>query len=99
VRASRLHNLYINAREFIVEESQLDEAIEKAFGTEEEPLGWDNRGNVGKRSEGNEGLSKFAGPLPEGTGDRLRKLHGGEGVGLAKERVKRVAEELTGGKM
>jgi hypothetical protein len=29
----------------------------------------------------------------------LNKLRGGEGVGLAKERVKKVAEELTGGKM
>jgi hypothetical protein len=29
----------------------------------------------------------------------LEKLKGGEGVGLAKERVKKVAEALTGGKM
>jgi hypothetical protein len=99
VRTSRLHDLYVNAREFLVEEQQLDEAIEKAFGTEEAPIGWDNRGNMGLRSEGKEGLSPWHGPMPEGVGDMLQKLKGGEGVGLAKERVKKVAEALTGGKM
>jgi hypothetical protein len=99
VRKSRLHDLYVNAREFIVEEQQLDEAIEKAFGTEEAPVGWDTRGNMGLRSEGKEGLSPWHGPMPEGVGDMLQKLKGGEGVGLAKERVKKVAEALTGGKM
>jgi hypothetical protein len=99
VRTSRLHDLYINAREFIVDEQQLDEAIEKTFGTEEAPLGWDNKGIMGLRSEGHEGLSPWHGYLPEGVGDMLQKLKGGEGVGLAKERVKKVAEALTGGKM
>lgn len=99
VRATRLHDLYINAREFIVDEQQLDDAIEKAFGTEDAPIGWDVKGNMGPRSEGKEGLSPWHGPMPEGVGDMLQKLKGGEGVGLAKERVKRVAEELTGGKM
>lgn len=99
MRASRLHDLYTNAREFIVDEQQLDEAIDKAFGTEESPMGWDMRGNMGPRHAGNEGLSPWHGPMPEGVGDMLQKLKGGEGVGLAKERVKKLAEELTGGKM
>jgi hypothetical protein len=99
MRASRLHDLYVNARTFLVEESQLDEAIDKAFGTEEAPMGWNNKGAMGLRSEGNEGLSPWHGAMPEGVGDMLTKLRGGEGVGLAKERVKKVAEALTGGKM
>ncbi|KAH7406334.1 hypothetical protein DE146DRAFT_651367 [Phaeosphaeria sp. MPI-PUGE-AT-0046c] len=99
VRANRLHDLYVNAREFMVEEAQLDEAIEKVFGTEEEPIGWGIDGSAGLRSEGKEGLSPWHGPMPEGVGDMLQKLKGGEGVGLAKERVRKVAEELTGGKM
>ncbi len=99
VRASRLHDLYTNARKFIVDEQQLDEAIEKVFGTEEQPVGWDHRGVMGPWTDGNEGLSPWHGPLPEGVGDMLKKLKGGEGVGLAKERVKKVAEELTGGKL
>lgn len=98
-RASRLHDLYTNAREFIVDEKQLEEAIDKAFGTDESPVGWDPKGKMGPRHEGNEGLSPWHGPLPEGVGDMLQKLKGGEGVGLAKERVKKLAEELTGGKM
>jgi hypothetical protein len=99
VREARLHSLYTNARHFIVNEEQLDEAIEKTFGTEEAPIGWDIKGNMGLRTEGKEGLSPWNGPMPEGVGDLLHKLRGGEGVGLAKERVKKLAEELTGGKM
>lgn len=83
----------------MVEEKQLDEAIEKTFGTEEDPIGWNNKGGMGLRSEGHEGLSPWYGSMPEGVGDMLTKLRGGEGVGLAKERVKKVAEVLTGGKM
>ncbi|KAF1958977.1 hypothetical protein CC80DRAFT_490735 [Byssothecium circinans] len=96
VRRSRLHDLYTNAREFIVNEEQLDEAIEKAFGTNENPVRWNNQGVVGPNATG---LSPWDGPIPEGVGDKLQKLKGGEGVGLAKERAKKVAEALTGGKM
>lgn len=99
VRKSRLHDLYVNARTFVVSEAQLDEAIDATFGTEEEPMGWNNKGDMGPRGEGREGLSPWHGTMPEGVGDMLEKLRGGEGVGLAKERVKRVAEVLTGGKM
>ena len=99
-RESRLHDLYTNARTFIVSEEQLDAAIEDAFGTEENPLGWDNRGQVGLRTTGyHDGLSPWNGPMPEGVGDMMNKLRSGEGVGLAKERMKKLAEELTGGKL
>lgn len=96
VREQRLHDLYTNARRFIVNEEQLDQAIEEAFGTEENPVRWDNRGAV---SENATGKSPWEGPMPEGVGDLLQKLKGGEGVGLAKDRVRKVAEVLTGGKM
>lgn len=98
-RDARLHDLYTNARTFIVSEDQLDTAIEDAFGTEESPIGWDTRGNMGPRAKGHDGLSPWAGPMPEGVGDMMNKLRGGEGVGLAKERVRKLAESLTGGKM
>ncbi|KAF1914089.1 hypothetical protein BDU57DRAFT_455684 [Ampelomyces quisqualis] len=98
-RASRLHGLYVKAREFIVDEDHLHEAIEHEFGTEDQPVGWDARGIMGPRADGHEGLSAFHGPLPEGTADKVRKLRGGEGVGLASDRLRKVAEELTGGKM
>jgi hypothetical protein len=99
VRESRLHDLYTNARTFIVSEEQLDQAIEETFGTDEAPIGWDIKGNAGPRASGHEGLSPWHGPMPEGVGDKMNNLRGGEGVGLAKERVKKLAEELTGGKM
>lgn len=97
VRQARLHDLYTNAREFIVNEEQLDEAIEQAFGTEKDPVTWDTQGR--EIRDPNSGKSPWNGPMPEGVGDMLQKLKGGEGVGLAKERLKKVAEELTGGKM
>ncbi|KAF2704916.1 hypothetical protein K504DRAFT_460702 [Pleomassaria siparia CBS 279.74] len=96
VRQSRLHDLYTNAREFIVDEQQLDDAIEKAFGTEEQPVGWNEKGEA---MVGASGRSVWEGSAPEGVSDRLFKLKGGEGVGLAEERLRKVAEELTGGKM
>jgi hypothetical protein len=100
VREARLHDLYTNAREFIVSEDQLDEAIEKAFGTDETPVTWDLKGNeVTGGSEAREARSPWYGPIPEGVGDKLQSLKGGEGVGLARQRIKKVAEELTGGKM
>ncbi|KAJ4383779.1 hypothetical protein N0V86_000622 [Didymella sp. IMI 355093] len=108
VRQSRLHDLYTNARTFIVSEEQLDSAIEDAFGTDDNPVGWNMRGQEGRRNTsdgsgsgvaGYEGLSPWTGPMPEGVSDKMQKLRGGEGVGLAKERIKKLAEELTGGKM
>jgi hypothetical protein len=96
VRRSRVHDLYTNAREFIVSEEQLDEAIEKAFGTDDKPIRWNMYGVVAPDATG---LSPWDGPIPEGVGDKLRKLKSGEGVGLAKERARQVAEALTGGKM
>lgn len=100
VRESRLHDLYVNARTFIVSEEQLDAAIEDTFGTDENPIGWNYKGASGPRAEGSfDGLSPWAGPMPEGVGDMMHKLRGGEGVGLATERVQKLAEKLTGGKM
>lgn len=96
VREARIHELYTKAREFIVTEEQLDEAIEKAFGTEENPVGWTEKGEASPNAAGK---SPWVGPIPEGVSDLLHKLKGGEGVGLAKERMKKVAEELTGGKL
>lgn len=101
VRRARLHDLYTNAREFIVNEEQLDEAIEQAFGSEETPILWDSKGKEVRGGHEDQGMgrSPWTGPIPEGVSDRLQSLKGGEGVGLAKERIKKVAEELTGGKM
>jgi hypothetical protein len=96
VREDRLHDLYTNAREFIVSEEQLDEAIETAFGTDQNPVRWDAQG---RETPLGIGKSPWEGRIPEGVAEKLNKLTGGAGVGLAKERIKKVAEDLTGGKM
>lgn len=96
VRRERLHDLYINAREFIVNEEQLDEAIEKAFGTEENPVRWHEIGDI---SATGTHPSVWAEGPPEGVREKMMRLKLNDGVGLAKDRMKQVTEALTGGKM
>jgi len=81
-RKDAIHTLYMHARSFVTTEAQLDAAIEKAFGTVEEParkkLIWEEEGS------------------PKTTQDMLSQ----EGVvQKTQRRIKRIAEELTGGKI
>ncbi|KAF2192352.1 hypothetical protein K469DRAFT_716879 [Zopfia rhizophila CBS 207.26] len=99
VRQAHLNDLYTHAREFIVDEEDLDQAIETAFGTEERPVGWDVKGEEQVGIHSSREASPWNGGTPDGVGDMLQRVRKGEGVGLARERVKRVAEELTGGRM
>ncbi|PVI02344.1 hypothetical protein DM02DRAFT_613036 [Periconia macrospinosa] len=95
VRQSRVHDLYTNARKFIVDEQQLDEAIDEAFGTDDKPVRWDLNGRVDPSKTG---MSPWqGGNIPEGMREKLQKLD--QGVGLAKDRIKKIAETLTGGKL
>ncbi|CAI6336023.1 unnamed protein product [Periconia digitata] len=96
IRQARVHDLYTNARKFIVTEQQLDESIEEAFGTDDQPVRWNKNGQV---ESGSSGISPWEGGIPNGIHEKMKSLGGGQGVGLAKERVKKIAEELTGGKM
>lgn len=95
-RQDALHTLYMNARSFITNEKQLDEALDSAFGTEEAPKTWGYQGpSVWHLERG----SPF-----QGIADKMRKNTGkaGDRTGFADEtnqRLKRIAEELTGGKM
>lgn len=39
-RKEALHNLYLHARSFILTEQQLNDAVEKTFGSDEDPIVW-----------------------------------------------------------
>ncbi|OCL03954.1 hypothetical protein AOQ84DRAFT_325091 [Glonium stellatum] len=92
-RKDALHTLYMQARNFIVTEEQLDQMVEKAFGTEENPVGW---------THSNRGLSPWEEGMPDTIQSmlsRVQKTAGSSGYELANQRLKKIAEELTGGKI
>ncbi|KAK6428626.1 hypothetical protein LTR95_015230 [Oleoguttula sp. CCFEE 5521] len=105
-RASSLHTLYSHARSFITTPAQLDVSIEKAFGSNEHPVtfGLDNGTGAGPESVWNLGA-------PLSVQDMLNRANGGrrrgggalesagQTVEINRERVKRIAEALTGGVM
>ncbi|KAI9688954.1 MAG: hypothetical protein M1822_000691 [Bathelium mastoideum] len=103
-RQDALHTLYMNARTFITNERQLDEQIEKEFGTKEKPRVF------GHGTNGRSGTSYWDEGSPPTTADMLRNVTENENsmrlyadlgkkVNIAQERIRRMAEELTGGKM
>ena len=102
-RMEHLHTLYMNARTFIVNTQQLDAAVDEAFGTNEKPVRWSEYG-------GN-GASVWDQGRPRGVADRLGQAQGsggaareavktkGDPLDLNRQRLRRIAEELTGGAM
>lgn len=95
-RQDALHTLYMHARDFITTEEQLDAAIEKTFGSVEDPKTW-----------GYQGVSIWDSKPPESIYDKLQKANRARNnmddqqgfAELTNKRIKRIAEELTGGKM
>ncbi|GAM88453.1 hypothetical protein ANO11243_064860 [Dothideomycetidae sp. 11243] len=98
-RADALHTLYMNARTFVVDEQGLNRAIDEAFGTVDEPhnFGGDmpslwSKGAPPKINEmalGMAGLGRSA---------LQRDVELGQ-MEVLKDRVRRMAEGVTGGKM
>lgn len=106
-RLDSLNTLYLAARSFIVTPAQLDTAVDEAFGTPEKPVtfGAGSEHEFGQRKGG----SVWALGKPESVQDRLNRAtrqagkRALEGVGapgeMNGERIRRIAETLTGGKM
>lgn len=100
-RRDALHTLYMHAREFITTEAQLNAAVDTAFGTPEEPVVFESR------QGGMAGPSIWAMGEPDTVQKMLDKsgrtgvsgYAGDEQKNLTYKRVKRIAEELTGGKI
>ncbi|KAL8997929.1 MAG: hypothetical protein Q9169_002922 [Polycauliona sp. 2 TL-2023] len=98
-RRNALHTLYMNAREFVVTEEGLNEAVEKAFDPYSKQF--DN--------ESRRGLNVWNLGYPETVKELLEKANKGENgraverssgfSGVTDERMRRIGEELTGGKM
>lgn len=97
-RRDQLHTLYMQARNFIVTPEQLDKAVDEAFGTPDTPINF------------NGGVSMWQVGPPDSLQDMLNRATGSRGrgamdsadkgvTGLQSERMRRIAEGLTGGKM
>lgn len=105
-RMEHLHTLYTKARSFIVTQKQLDDAIETAFGTEENPALFST-----DYSSPEEAYSVWALGQPDRLQDIMNRVNKVAGAGAAttptgyqqveinRERIKKVAEILTGGEM
>jgi hypothetical protein len=101
-RLDSVHTLYSHARKFIVSPQQLDAAVEEAFGTNENPATFGP-------GHGEEGTSIWHEGKPHSVQDMLnsanrarsqKALHNTGGyIAINQERVQRIAEALTGGKM
>jgi hypothetical protein len=101
-RLESVHTLYTHARKFIVTPQQLDAAVEETFGTDENPI-------VFGPGHGEEGTSVWHDGKPHSVQDMLnsanrarsqKALHNTGGyIAINQERVQRIAEALTGGKM
>ncbi|TKA62999.1 hypothetical protein B0A49_08886 [Cryomyces minteri] len=99
-RQDALHTLYMQARDFITNEAQLNEAVERVFGTAEAPV------TFGTQYGGGESIWNTG--KPDTVQDMLNKANktGGSSMeqnegytSLTQKRVKRIAEQLTGGKI
>ncbi|KAI6858343.1 hypothetical protein KC338_g4244 [Hortaea werneckii] len=115
-RLDHLHTLYLNAKTFIVTPQQLDQAVDEAFGTVEDPVRFDGDQQYEPTGFYNSGMrnaqsqSVWAQGKPERVQDMLNRANNQGGktamenastslASVNKDRVRRIGEVLTGGKM
>lgn len=96
-RREALHNLYMHARSFILTEQQLNDAVEKTFGSDEDPIVWGIHKDqtiwgLGPPATVEKMLNKDKTRFEEQFSNRDRET-------LMQSRLRRIAEVLTGGKM
>jgi hypothetical protein len=97
-KMDQVHKLYLNAGNFIIDENQLNEQIDKVFGSDEKPIYWNGNGisvwQTGPPS-GTKGLgSSFSqAPTLTGYGDNFKERND------MMKRIMKIAGELSGGKI
>lgn len=101
-RSDAIHSLYISARSFITTEAQLDRAIDTEFGTPTVPRAFDpmkldvpSVWAYGKPDTVNDMISRAAGRGGRGAISAANRTGSSS---ITKERVTRIADELTGGR-
>lgn len=95
-RQEAIHSLYMHARNFILTEEQLNETVEKTFGSDEDPIVWGVHNHPTIWGLGHpDTIEKM---LKSGEGDSIDQLMIKKET-MMQSRLRRVAEMLTGGKM
>jgi hypothetical protein len=98
-RKDQLHTLYTHARHFITTEEALDAALEETFGTDENPVRWNHRGLSVWALDGTpptvQEMLKPAKARPSFDLDTKE----GEPKTQHQQRMKQIAEALTGGRI
>lgn len=89
-RRNALHSLYMNARSFIVTEEQLNKKVDEVF---DDPWYQENPEHSIWDKEG------FPNSAQSMVLDSVQARRGAVAREVMKQRAKRLAEELTGGKM
>lgn len=94
-RMNNLHTLYVNARDFIVTEDQLNERIDAVF---DDPF-WENQ--IDPSIWGKEGVpEQIRDIVAQRSGERSGAMDLAQSYTLAtRQRLQAIAEELTGGRM
>jgi hypothetical protein len=96
-RKDALHTMYTHARNFIVTEEQMNEAMDKAFGTDDNPVMWNHDGNS-IWSTGDPASVKDLLDKDKALNTRTRSDFGAI-ESVAQKRMRRIAEEFTGGRI
>ncbi len=99
-RMESIHTLYMHAREFITDSTQLEAAIDKEFGTEDNPISF-------SVSKSRRGVSVWDFGDPYSVKDLLDSTTKAgdfpwapvDGTTITQKRVIKIAEEFTGGDM
>jgi hypothetical protein len=98
-RLQSLHSLYLHAKDFIINEKQLDEEIDRVFGSEDVPMTWSG-GRKSVWTLGNPaGTNDMIGFKPRRAADSRMQAQTQESNQMMKERMMRIAGQLTGGKI
>ena len=87
-RRNDLHTLYVNAGDFITTEQRMREEVDRVF---DDTTQFDDKTKAG--------LNIWDLAMPETVRQMLRMRGNDEQKAIAKDRMKRMAEELTGGKI
>jgi hypothetical protein len=95
-----IHRLYLNAQDFIVNEEELSARIEKMFGTDENPVCWNNHPrSISVWQVGEPQGTSSLGHVFETKSDDLLAQRDEMEERELKRRIMRIAGELTGGKI
>ena len=98
-RRNMLHTLYVNAGQFITTGAQLDQVVDRVFDDEMQFMNDQSKGvNIWNLGEP-ETVAELLGERGRGVDRRKAVDNVGGMKGLMEERMRRVGEALTGGKM